>query len=190
MTKGEKREIDDMGDSGGILLKSNTEAPGEEVVRSTTQPPLSARPLCFIASVPHGYTSSSFVFCIFQRRPAAFPFCAQDASLITVPTVVDPVTKGSVKGQMAGTGWPGTTLGVQKQVDDSYYDSKMVTTDVQDYYSGRYDSQYGQQLLTSGVDIDSRYLAQSAGFLHNWQTNGRYLQQVMSSRSRGSCYMV
>ncbi|XP_076000751.1 desmocollin 2-like protein [Genypterus blacodes] len=30
-TKGEKKELDDMADSGGILLKSNTEAPGEEV---------------------------------------------------------------------------------------------------------------------------------------------------------------
>uniref|UniRef100_A0A8C4HPT7 Desmocollin 1 n=1 Tax=Dicentrarchus labrax TaxID=13489 RepID=A0A8C4HPT7_DICLA len=30
-TKGDKLEIDDAGDSGGILLKSNTEAPGEEV---------------------------------------------------------------------------------------------------------------------------------------------------------------
>ncbi|CAJ1072356.1 desmocollin 2 like [Xyrichtys novacula] len=30
-TKGEKMQIDDGGDSGGILLKSNTEAPGEEV---------------------------------------------------------------------------------------------------------------------------------------------------------------
>ncbi|XP_071382834.1 desmocollin 2-like protein [Centroberyx affinis] len=31
VTKPEKWEIEDMGDSGGILLKSNTEAPGEEV---------------------------------------------------------------------------------------------------------------------------------------------------------------
>ncbi|KAF7668466.1 hypothetical protein LDENG_00008050 [Lucifuga dentata] len=31
VTKMEKKEVDDMGDSGGILLKSNTEAPGEEV---------------------------------------------------------------------------------------------------------------------------------------------------------------
>lgn len=107
-----------------------------------------------------------------------------------MPTVVDPVTKGSVKGQMVSSGWPGTTLGGQKQVDKGFYESNMVTTDAQDYFSGCYDSQYGQQLVTSGVDIDSRYLAQKAGFLHNWQTNGRYLQQVMLFRSCGGCYMV
>lgn len=34
MTKTEKKQIDDIGDNGGILLKSNTESPGEEVVRT------------------------------------------------------------------------------------------------------------------------------------------------------------
>ena len=35
MTKEENKEMDDMGDSGGILLKSNTEAPGDQLVRSS-----------------------------------------------------------------------------------------------------------------------------------------------------------
>ena len=34
VTKREKLEFEDVGDSGGILLKSNTESPGEEVVRT------------------------------------------------------------------------------------------------------------------------------------------------------------
>ena len=34
VTKRQKLEIDDVGDSGGILLKSNIEAPGDEVVRT------------------------------------------------------------------------------------------------------------------------------------------------------------
>lgn len=34
VTKKEKMELEDVGDSGGILLKSNTEAPGEEVVKT------------------------------------------------------------------------------------------------------------------------------------------------------------
>lgn len=130
-----------------------------------------------------------FLFFIFQRLPVAFLFCVQDASLITVPTIVDPVTKGSVKGQMVSSGWPGTTLGGQTQADHGFYESNLVATDTQDYFSGRYDSQYGQHLVSSGVDIDSRYLAQNAGFLHNWQTNGRYLQQVMF-HSCSSCYMI
>lgn len=37
VTKNEKRELEDAGDSGGILLKSNTEAPGEEVVKSAPE---------------------------------------------------------------------------------------------------------------------------------------------------------
>ncbi|XP_035527138.1 desmocollin 2 like isoform X2 [Morone saxatilis] len=39
ITKGDKLEIDDAGDSGGILLKSNTEAPGEEVDSSLINVP-------------------------------------------------------------------------------------------------------------------------------------------------------
>lgn len=35
VTKKEKLQLEDTGDSGGILLKSNTEAPGEEVVQTT-----------------------------------------------------------------------------------------------------------------------------------------------------------
>ena len=35
VTKDENKEMDDMGDSGGILLKSNTEAPGDQLVRSS-----------------------------------------------------------------------------------------------------------------------------------------------------------
>lgn len=112
--------------------------------------------------------------------PAVFPLCAQDTSLITVPTVVEPVTKGSVKGQMVSPGWPGNTMGAQSQVDNTFYESNMVTSDTQEFYSGRYDSQYGQggYLVSSGANIDNQHLAQNSGFLHNWQTNGRYLQQV------------
>lgn len=82
MTKGEKREIDDLGDSGGILLKSNTEAPGEEVVRSTLQPPLSASPLCFIASVPHS-TLSFFVY--FNGVSLLFPFVRRTQASLLCP---------------------------------------------------------------------------------------------------------
>lgn len=71
-------------------------------------------------------------------------------------------------------------MGAQSQVENGFYESNIVTTDSQDYFSGRYDNQYGQggYLVNSGVDIDNRYLAQNTGFLHNWQTNGRYLLQV------------
>lgn len=90
------------------------------------------------------------------------------------------MTKGSVKGQMVSPGWPGNTMGTQSQVDNTFYESNMVTSDTQEFYSGRYDSQYGQggYLMNGGANIDNQYLAQNSGFLHNWQTNGRYLQQV------------
>lgn len=173
MTKGEKREMQDFGDGGGILLKSNTEAPGEEVVRTAFKPLLS--PLATLL-----YCVMSLTF-ICQWLPAGFPLCTQDPSLITVPTIVEQVTKGSVKGQMASSGWPaGQTMGAQSQMDNGFYESNMVTTDAQEFLSGHYDSQYGQggYLVSSGANLDNQYLAQNAGFLHNWQTNGRYLQQV------------
>ncbi|XP_076601403.1 desmocollin 2-like protein [Chaetodon auriga] len=143
VTKREKMEID-AGDSGGILLKSNTEAPGEEV----------------------------------------------DSSLITVPVGgIEQAVKGSVKGSMMSPGWPGnksgSTIGVQSTHENGIYKSGVVTSDMQEYYSGQYDSQYGAQqfntqLVGSGMDFDSRYLAQDSALLHNWQTNGRYLQQKLA----------
>lgn len=45
VTKKDKLELEDAGDGGGILLKSNTEAPGEEVVKTT--------PKAVPAQVPH-----------------------------------------------------------------------------------------------------------------------------------------
>lgn len=72
-----------------------------------------------------------------------------------------------------------------------------VTTDIQDFYSSQYDNQYGTQfnrdyLMEGGMGVDGRYLAQSSSFHHNWQTNGRYLQQVKmpapsSEPSRAVC---
>ncbi|XP_041660277.1 desmocollin 2 like [Cheilinus undulatus] len=139
VTKREKLQLEDAGDSGGILLKSNTEAPGEEV----------------------------------------------DASLITVPTVInDAAVKGSVKG--LNTGWQGTKstssmggMGMGQQENGMYTGVK--TTE---FYSGQYDSQYGSQfnggqMLGSGVAFGSRYFAQDSSFLHTWQTNGRYLEQKL-----------
>lgn len=47
VTKKEKLELEDAGDSGGILLKSNTEAPGEEVVKTTPKAaPVQVSHLC------------------------------------------------------------------------------------------------------------------------------------------------
>ncbi|XP_051277442.1 desmocollin 2-like protein isoform X2 [Dicentrarchus labrax] len=142
-TKGDKLEIDDAGDSGGILLKSNTEAPGEEV----------------------------------------------DSSLITVPTtMVDQAVKGSVKGSVLNAGWMGnkssSTIGAHSTLDNGIYKSGVVTGDMHQYYSSQYDSQYGAQqfnggLLGSGMDFDHRQHMQDSAFLHNWQTNGRYLEQKL-----------
>lgn len=87
---------------------------------------------------------------------------------------------------MVNAVWPGnkSTIGVHNVLENGMYNSGVVTSDVQEFYSGQYDSQYGTQqfngdyLVGSGMDFDNRYLAQNAGLLHTWQTNGRYLQQV------------
>ncbi|XP_034743934.1 desmocollin 2 like isoform X2 [Etheostoma cragini] len=144
VTKRDKIELDDVGDSGGILLKSNTESPGEEV----------------------------------------------DSSLINIPTNrFDQAGKGSVKGSVLNAGWTGnksfSTIGGQSIHGNGMFErSGVVTSDMQEYYSGQYDNQFGNQSgqfgMGSGVNVDNRYLAQDATFLHNWQTNGRYIHQKLA----------
>uniref|UniRef100_A0A3Q0SDK9 Desmocollin 2 like n=1 Tax=Amphilophus citrinellus TaxID=61819 RepID=A0A3Q0SDK9_AMPCI len=143
LTKREKLDLDDSGDTGGILLKSNTEAPGDEVVRAVIAP----------------------------------PFGAEQA------------IKGSVKGTVLNSGWLGnqssSTIGAHGVHENGMYGrTDISTTNMQEYYSGQYDMNYdGQaygQLVGSGVNFDSRHYNQDAGFLHTWQTNGRYLHQKLA----------
>ncbi|XP_059201150.1 desmocollin 2-like protein [Centropristis striata] len=138
VTKRDKQEVEYGGDSGGILLKSNTEAPGDEV----------------------------------------------DSSLINVPIAgVDSAVKGSVKG--LNTGWMGnmstSTMGGLGTADNGMYNTGVVTSEMNDFYSSQYD-QYGTQkfggtLQGSGVNYDNRFIAQDSSYIQNWNTNGRYLQQ-------------
>ncbi|XP_010774155.1 desmocollin 2-like protein [Notothenia coriiceps] len=140
-TKRESIELEDEGDSGGILLKSNTEAPGEEV----------------------------------------------DTSLITVPINGGEVTKGSYQGNFGTpggtwTGNGGTWNGNGVLQEEAIY-TKNGQGDMQDFYTTQYE-QYGQQQglgsgQGSGMAFDSRYLTQDSTVLHNWQTNGRYLDQKL-----------
>ncbi|XP_074507504.1 desmocollin 2-like protein [Sebastes fasciatus] len=146
VTKRENMKLEDEADSGGILLKSNTEAPGEEV----------------------------------------------DSSLINVPTkAVETLVKGSVKGSAVNAGWIGnkstSTMGGQSIHDNGMYTSDGVTSDMQNYYSSQY-NQFGTQSVGggqlmgtfNGASFDNRYLAQDTAFLHNWETNGRYLHQKLT----------
>lgn len=99
--------------------------------------------------------------------------------------------KGSVKGVNAG--WTGnksfSTIGGQSIHGNGMYGaSGVVTSDTQEYYSGQYDNQFGTQSgqfgVGNGINIDNRYLTQDATFLQNWQTNGRYINQVMFYRKK------
>lgn len=69
-TTKEKWELEDTGDSGGILLKSNTEAPGEEVVKTA--------PKAVPVQVPHFYLYliSPDVFPGFQPHHRS-PLCSR-----------------------------------------------------------------------------------------------------------------
>ncbi|XP_042353536.1 desmocollin 2 like isoform X2 [Plectropomus leopardus] len=111
-----------------------------------------------------------------------------DASIFKPPSQLVPeqVVKGSVKESMVNATWPGnkstSTIGGQEV---GIYRPGVITTDMQEFYSGQYDSQYGTQnfsgnLVESG--FDNRYLTQDSTFLRNWHTNGRYLHQVSQSR--------
>lgn len=76
-------------------------------------------------------------------------------------------------------------MGPLGTMDTGVYKSGVVGGNMQEFYTTRYDSQYGTQkfnggLVSSGVDFDNRYLAtQDSTILHTWQTNGRYLHQVI-----------
>lgn len=100
--------------------------------------------------------------------------CLQDPSLITVPPLE---AESGIKGTLKGNS--GTWASGQGTMKTGIYKS-----DFQDFYSGQYENQYGTQqfnrdyLVDNGMAVDSRFLAQNSSFLHTWQTNGRYLQQV------------
>lgn len=79
-------------------------------------------------------------------------------------------------------GLPGGNTGIHSTHDQGMFG--VTTADMQEYYSGQYDRQYSTQQFNrdyigdTGMDFDSRYQGLSSGFLHTWQTNGLYLQQV------------
>lgn len=105
--------------------------------------------------------------------------CFQDSSLITVPPFgAEPGIKGTIKGNT------GTWASGQPSYGHSIPKTGVYESDIRDFYSGQYDSQYGTQqfhrdyVINSGMAVDNRFLAQNSSFLHTWQTNGRYLQQV------------
>ncbi|XP_028327869.1 desmocollin 2-like protein [Gouania willdenowi] len=132
-TKRDKIELVDAGDSAGILLKSNTEALGDEV----------------------------------------------DSNLISVPTMgAGDVVKGSVKGDFMTSGWVGnksaSTFGGQSIHENGIYRNS--TSNMQDFYSGQYDTQRLGQQFGGGMGVDYR---QDSAFLHTWQTNGHYLRQKL-----------
>lgn len=105
--------------------------------------------------------------------------CFQDCSLITVPPfAAEPGNKAPIKGNAA------TWASGQGSFGQGTFKPGIYKSDLQDLYSGQYDNQYGTQqfrsdyLFDSGMAVDDRFLAQNSSFLHTWQTNGRYLQQV------------
>lgn len=110
---------------------------------------------------------------------SVFLFAPQDASLIIVPTsgVDIDLTKGSVKDLNTGyiKGSMGTMGG--HNIHESWrYKSNEIDSGQFDQ-NGKLGGHYGH-LVNSGVSADSRYV-QDASFLHNWQTNGRYLHKVI-----------
>ncbi|XP_068427691.1 desmocollin 2-like protein [Clinocottus analis] len=139
-TKAQKWVVEDVGDSGGILLKSNIESPGEEV----------------------------------------------DTSLITVPTTgAESGLQGSVKNLGASSGWMTNngTMGVKGIHENGTLNSDLVTSDMEQFYSGQY-NQFNAQSFRGNYagnmeGFDNRHLAQDSTFLQNWQTNGRYLHQKL-----------
>lgn len=86
---------------------------------------------------------------------------------------------------MQNVAWQGikssSTLGGHSLHENGFYKSGVET---QEFFTSHYDNQYGAQLnagqfIGSGIGMDNRYLGQDSSLHHTWQTNGRYLRQVM-----------
>lgn len=115
--------------------------------------------------------------------------CFQDSSLITVPPfVAEPGSKGTLRGNA------GTWASGQGSFGPGTLKTGIYKSDFQDMYTGQYDThQFNRDyLIDSGMAVDSRFQAQNSSFLHTWQTNGRYLQQVklpasFSEESEAAC---
>lgn len=103
--------------------------------------------------------------------------CFQDSSRIIVPPF------GTEPGSKSASKWnAGTWASGQGSFGQGSYKTGIYKSDIQNMYSGQYDNQFSTQQFNRDYHIDSgmdsRFLTQNSSFLHNWQTNGRYLQQV------------
>nr|XP_046264009.1 desmocollin 2 like [Scatophagus argus] len=162
VTKNEKMEIEDLGDSGGILLKSNTEAPGEEVDSS-----LITIPTTGIEQGVKGSTKGSFV-------NAGWPG-NKSSSTIGVHSVRD--------NEMYKTGV--VTTDAQEyysgQYDSQYggqqfTGSHLVGSGVD--FDSRYLSQNAAHLQT--WQTNGRYLQQKLSFMGT-EDNKRYADDIVHS---------
>lgn len=109
----------------------------------------------------------------------------QDHSLITGPyPLTDSVVKGSVKG--VNSAWLASngsgTLGAKTTNTNGMYNFDVVTSDLGQFSSGRY-NQFEENYMGNSEGFDNRYLTQDSTYLHNWQTNGLYLNKVMVIKS-------
>lgn len=96
--------------------------------------------------------------------------CFQDSSLITVPPFgAEPGIKGTIKGNT------GTWASGQPSYSQDISKTGAYKSDICQYDSQQFHRDY---VIDSRMAMDNRFLAQNSSFLHTWQTNGRYLQQV------------
>lgn len=89
--------------------------------------------------------------------------------------MMNPSWIGNKSGSTIGT------LGVHE--NGMHGRTDISAANMQDYYTGQYDmtidhQSYGQ-LVGSGVDFDYRQHNMDPALLYNWETNGRYLHQVL-----------
>ena len=171
-TKGEKVYIDDS--NGGMLLMSNTEAPGEEVVRSVT--PISSLFFMTISQCMCGSSRCS------ERLPS--PSLPQkSAHLLTIPPTCDSVDGSLKKGFLDRMGATSPVslhqsgqqmsqhLIDQQMSQKSFYQRDFMSQGQNGYYSSR---GYGGATYTDAAMLKQSQLSA----LYTWETNGIYLDKV------------
>ncbi|XP_033492070.2 desmocollin 2-like protein [Epinephelus lanceolatus] len=162
-TKRDKLEFEDVGDSGGILLKSNTEAPGDEVDSSLINvPTMGADP------VVKGSVKGSMVNAGWLGNKSSSTFGAQENGMYGQSGVHTTDTKEFYSGQYEGQyesqygtqQYGGTLLGSGAAFDSRYLAQ---------------DSSFLRNWQTNG-----RYLHQKLGYFGT-EEDGRYADDIVHS---------
>lgn len=155
-TRTEKVPFDETGYSGGILLESNTEAPGDEVVRTQSG--------CRVWGL--FFSSFNHTSCL-PLQDTFIPVASLGAGqqqLKESSKIFDSTWKGNKSG---------STLGGHSIRENGFYQTGMNSINMQ-YGSGQFET---QNYLGNGMSLERHYATDSS-LTQFWRTNEHRINQV------------